>query len=70
MNATQALTGVTPVQHATTLKGVTPALATLDIQAMDFLAQVGALIITVQTVYIALVTEVTTTTCLAECSMT
>ena len=64
MNALQALTGVTPVQLATTLKGVTPALATLDIQAMELLAQVGALIITVQIFYILSVTEVTTTTVL------
>ena len=40
MNALEALTGVTTVQHATTLKEVTPALATVGILAMDFLAQV------------------------------
>ena len=64
MNALQALRGVTPVQLATTLKGVTPALATLDILAVELLAQVGALIITVQIFYIPSVTEVTTTTVL------
>ena len=48
MNALQALIGVIHVQHAATPKGVTPALATLDILAVDFLASVGALIITVQ----------------------
>ena len=64
MNVLEALTGVTPVQLATTLKGVTTALATLDIQAMDFLAQVNALIITVQIFYIPSVTEVISTTVL------
>ena len=33
---------VMTVQLAPTLKGVTPALATMDIQAMGFLAQVIA----------------------------
>ena len=51
MNALEALTGVTPMQLATILKGVTPALATLGILAMDFLAQVSSLIITVQICY-------------------
>ena len=50
MNALQALIGVIPVQHAATLMGVTPVLATLDTQAMDFLALVGALIITLQVI--------------------
>ena len=44
MNVLEALIGVIPVQLATTLKGVTPALATLDTQAMDSLAQVSAAI--------------------------
>ena len=64
MNALEALTGVTPVQLAPTLKGVTPALVTLDILAMDFLAQVSALIITVQIFYIPSVTEVISKTVL------
>ena len=51
MNALEALTGVTPMQLATILKGVIPALATLGILAMDFLAQVSSLIITVQISY-------------------
>ena len=46
MNALEALTGVTPVQHAATLMEVTPALATLDTQAMDFLAHVSSAFIT------------------------
>ena len=50
MNVLEALIGVIPVQHATTLMGVTPALATLDILAVDFLASVGALIITVRVI--------------------
>ena len=41
MSVLEALIGVIPVQHAATLKGVTPALATLDTQAVDFLAQVS-----------------------------
>ena len=40
MNALLALMAVIPVQHDTTLKGVTPALATADTQAVDFYAQV------------------------------
>ena len=40
MNVLEALIGVTSMQHAVTLKGVTPALATPDTQAMDLLAQV------------------------------
>ena len=42
MNVLEALIGVIPVQHAATLLGVTPALATLDTQAVGVLAQVGA----------------------------
>ena len=41
MNVLEALTDVTPVQLATTLMEVTPVPATLDTQAMDFLAQVN-----------------------------
>ena len=64
MNVLEALTGVTPVQLATTLKEVTPALATLDMLAVDFIAQVSALFIPAQIFYIPSVTEVTTTTVL------
>ena len=45
MNALEALMDVIPVQHATTLMEVTPALATLDTEAMDFLAHVSAAIL-------------------------
>ena len=41
MSVLKVLIAVIPMQLATTLKGVTPALATLDTQAMDFLAQVS-----------------------------
>ena len=41
MNAVETLIAVIPMQVATTLLGVTPALATLDTQAMDFLAHVS-----------------------------
>ena len=41
MNVLEALIGVTPMQLAATLKEVTPALATLDTQAMGFIAQVS-----------------------------
>ena len=41
MSVLEALIGVIPTQLATTLRGVTPALATLDTQAVDFLAQVS-----------------------------
>ena len=44
MNVLEALIGVIAMQLATTLVGVTPALATLDTQAMDFLAHVSAAI--------------------------
>ena len=46
MNALVALTVVIPMQHAATLMEVTPALATLDTQAMDFLAHVSSAFIT------------------------
>ena len=36
MNVLEVVTGVIPMQLATTLKGVIIALATLDTQAMDF----------------------------------
>ena len=38
MNVLLALTAVITVQIATTVKGVTPAPATVDTQAMDLLA--------------------------------
>ena len=44
MSVLEALIGVIPVQHATTLRGVTPALATLDTQAVDFIAWVSVAI--------------------------
>ena len=44
MNVLEALIAVTSMQHATTIKEVTPALATLDIQAMGFIAQVNMLL--------------------------
>ena len=44
MNVLEVLIGVIPKQLATTLKGVIPALATVDSQAMDSLAQVSAAI--------------------------
>ena len=40
MNVLQAFIGVISMQHATTTKGVTPALAILDTQAMDYPVQV------------------------------
>ena len=43
MNALEALISVMIMQVATTLKGVTPALATLDTQAVDFLVLVSSL---------------------------
>ena len=45
MNVLEALMPVMTMQIAPTLKGVTPALATMDIQEMGFLAQVSAGII-------------------------
>ena len=44
MNVLVPLIGVIPMQLATTIKGVTPAIATLDTQAVGFLAQVGGAI--------------------------
>ena len=44
MNVLEALIAVIPKQLATTLEGVTPAFATVDSQAMGFLAQVSAAI--------------------------
>ena len=41
MNVLEALIGVIPVQHAATLMGVTPALATVDTQALDFIVWVS-----------------------------
>ena len=38
MSALKALIAAMIMQLGTTLKGVTPALVTLDTQAMDFLA--------------------------------
>ena len=43
MNVLEALISVMTMQLATTLKGVTPALATLDTQAVDFLVRVSSL---------------------------
>ena len=45
MNALKAMIGVTTMQHATTLKGVTPAFATLDTQAVEFLVLVSSLVL-------------------------
>ena len=42
MNALKASISAMIMQVATTLKGVTPALATLDTQAMDFRALVSS----------------------------
>ena len=42
MNALKTLISVMIMQLVTTLKEVTPALATLDTQAMDFLALVSS----------------------------
>ena len=42
MNVLEILIGVMLMQIATTLKEVTPALATVDTQAMDFLATVSS----------------------------
>ena len=42
MNVLVALIGVILMQLVTTLVGVTPALATLDIQRKDFLVHVSA----------------------------
>ena len=42
MSAVKALIAAMLMQLATTLMGVTPALATLDTQGMDLLVQVSA----------------------------
>ena len=42
MSVVEVLIGVMTMQLATTLMGVTPALATLGTQPMNFLAQVSA----------------------------
>ena len=42
MNVLEALIGVILMQLVTTLKGVTPALATVDTQEMGSLVQVSA----------------------------
>ena len=42
MSVVEVLIGVIAMQLATTIMGVTPALATLDTQAMGFYAQVSA----------------------------
>ena len=41
MDVPEALIGVTPMQHAATLMGVTPAIATPGTQAMDFIVRVS-----------------------------
>ena len=41
MNVQEAPIGVITMQFVPTLKGVTPALATMDIKAMDLLALVS-----------------------------
>ena len=48
MSVLKALIAVMIMQFATTLRGVTTALVTLDTQAMGFLAQVSA---TIQSIY-------------------
>ena len=45
MNALKTLTGVITMQLVTTLKGVTPALATVDMQEMDLRAIVSSLVL-------------------------
>ena len=45
MNVLVALIGVIAMQVAATLMEVTPALATLDTQAVEFLAHVSAAIL-------------------------
>ena len=45
MNALKTLTGVITMQLVTTLKGVTPALATVDMQEMDLHAIVSSLVL-------------------------
>ena len=60
MNVLEALIGVIGMQLVTTLKEVTPALATVDTEGMDFIAQVYMSIIP------SLRMEVATTTVVAE----
>ena len=45
MSVLEALILVTTMQLATTLEGVTPALVTLDTQAVDVLAQVSTFLL-------------------------
>ena len=45
MNALKILTAVITMQLATTLKEVTPALATVDMQEMDLCALVSSLVL-------------------------
>ena len=45
MNALKILTAVITMQLATTLKEVTPALATVDMQEMDLRALVSSLVL-------------------------
>ena len=61
MNVLEALIGVIGMQLVTTFKEVTPALATVDTEGMDFLAQVNMSIIIP-----SLRMEVATTTVVAE----
>ena len=51
MNVLEALIDVIAMQLVTTLVGVTPALATMDTQAMGFLAQVSAAIYACEGLY-------------------
>lgn len=60
MNVLEALIVVIPMQLATTLMGVTLALATLDTQGMGFIVQVSESILSASTPL-----EVTTTTFVA-----
>ena len=60
MNVLEALIGVIGMQLVTTLKEVIPALATVDTEGMDFIAQVYMSIIP------SLRMEVATTTVVAE----
>ena len=52
MNVMETLICAIPMQLVTTLKGVTPALATVDTQEMNYFAQVSAS--TFQSEYITL----------------
>ena len=55
MNVLVALIGVILMQVAATLMEVTPALVTVDTQAMDFLAHVSSVIYYIQMHYISFV---------------